>query len=145
MSSISAARTRLSSQGLIITAWTSTVRVQRVYAPTDTNQSPVSSRRPGGIFAHDEVRGRPHTRRAPELHRRTRATTHRRGAHPVCLVRLLHNTCVLNDFDRQVKAESRVMFHPIGTVPMCSKELGGVVDPELRVYGTKNLRVGEWD
>ena len=24
---------------------------------------------------------------------------------------------------------------------MMSRELGGVVDPELRVYGTKNLRV----
>lgn len=35
------------------------------------------------------------------------------------------------------------MFHPVGTVPMCSKELGGVVDPELRVYGTTNLRVGK--
>ncbi|KAJ3553230.1 hypothetical protein NM688_g3723 [Phlebia brevispora] len=40
-----------------------------------------------------------------------------------------------------IKEECRVMFHPIGTVPMCSKELGGVVDPEMRVYGTKNLRV----
>lgn len=46
------------------------------------------------------------------------------------------------DFCRQIKADSRVMFHPVGTVPMCSKELGGVVDPELKVYGTNNLRVG---
>ncbi|KAF7800043.1 hypothetical protein EIP86_011286 [Pleurotus ostreatoroseus] len=41
----------------------------------------------------------------------------------------------------QIKVECRVMFHPVGTVPMCSKALGGVVDPELRVYGTKSLRV----
>ena len=31
--------------------------------------------------------------------------------------------------------------HPIGTASMMSRELGGVVDPELRVYGTKNVRV----
>lgn len=58
---------------------------------------------------------------------------------------IFYDAYIPNGFDRQVKAESRVMFHPIGTVPMCSKELGGVVDPELRVYGTKNLRVGESD
>ncbi|TGJ81798.1 hypothetical protein E0Z10_g6978 [Xylaria hypoxylon] len=31
--------------------------------------------------------------------------------------------------------------HPIGTASMMSRELGGVVDPKLRVYGTKNVRV----
>ncbi|KAI1426704.1 GMC oxidoreductase [Xylaria sp. FL1777] len=31
--------------------------------------------------------------------------------------------------------------HPIGTASMMSRELGGVVDPELKVYGTKNVRV----
>ncbi|KAF4314362.1 Glucose-methanol-choline oxidoreductase [Botryosphaeria dothidea] len=31
--------------------------------------------------------------------------------------------------------------HPIGTAAMMSKELGGVVDGELKVYGTKNVRV----
>lgn len=31
--------------------------------------------------------------------------------------------------------------HPIGTASMMSRELGGVVDPELRVYGTANVRV----
>ncbi|RFU80823.1 glucose oxidase [Trichoderma arundinaceum] len=31
--------------------------------------------------------------------------------------------------------------HPIGTASMMARELGGVVDSELRVYGTKNVRV----
>ncbi|KAI1144215.1 putative GMC oxidoreductase [Hypoxylon sp. FL0543] len=31
--------------------------------------------------------------------------------------------------------------HPIGTASMMSRELGGVVDPELKVYGTSNVRV----
>ncbi|KAI0603127.1 glucose oxidase [Biscogniauxia sp. FL1348] len=31
--------------------------------------------------------------------------------------------------------------HPIGTASMMSRELGGVVDPKLKVYGTTNVRV----
>ncbi|KAI0455677.1 GMC oxidoreductase [Xylaria acuta] len=31
--------------------------------------------------------------------------------------------------------------HPIGTASMMSRELGGVVDSKLKVYGTKNVRV----
>ncbi|KAK4082322.1 CAZyme family AA3 [Trichoderma aggressivum f. europaeum] len=31
--------------------------------------------------------------------------------------------------------------HPIGTAAMLPRRLGGVVDPKLRVYGTKNVRV----
>ncbi|PNP56189.1 hypothetical protein THARTR1_03714 [Trichoderma harzianum] len=31
--------------------------------------------------------------------------------------------------------------HPIGTAAMLPRELDGVVDPQLRVYGTKNVRV----
>ena len=31
--------------------------------------------------------------------------------------------------------------HPVGTLPMMKRKYGGVVNPELRVYGTKNLRV----
>ncbi|EKM58756.1 uncharacterized protein PHACADRAFT_135864 [Phanerochaete carnosa HHB-10118-sp] len=32
-------------------------------------------------------------------------------------------------------------WHTCGTCSMMPKDLGGVVDPELRVYGTKNMRV----
>ncbi|KAJ3555457.1 hypothetical protein NM688_g2571 [Phlebia brevispora] len=46
---------------------------------------------------------------------------------------------------QMIKEQCSVMFHPVGTVPMCRKDLGGVVDAEMRVYGTKNLRVGELD
>jgi choline dehydrogenase-like flavoprotein len=35
----------------------------------------------------------------------------------------------------------RSNFHPVGTTAMMSKELGGVVDAELKVYGTTNVRV----
>ncbi|KAI1777773.1 putative GMC oxidoreductase [Hypoxylon cercidicola] len=31
--------------------------------------------------------------------------------------------------------------HPIGSASMMSRELGGVVDPQLKVYGTSNVRV----
>ncbi|KAI0316269.1 alcohol oxidase [Amylostereum chailletii] len=33
------------------------------------------------------------------------------------------------------------IYHPVGTASMLPKEDGGVVDHELRVYGTKNLRI----
>ena len=32
-------------------------------------------------------------------------------------------------------------YHPIGTAAMMSRELGGVVGPDLVVYGTSNVRV----
>jgi choline dehydrogenase-like flavoprotein len=31
--------------------------------------------------------------------------------------------------------------HPVGTAAMAPRALGGVVSPELRVYGTANVRV----
>ena len=31
--------------------------------------------------------------------------------------------------------------HPVGTCAMMAREMGGVVDHDLRVYGTKNVRV----
>jgi choline dehydrogenase-like flavoprotein len=35
----------------------------------------------------------------------------------------------------------RSNFHPVGTASMLPRSRGGVVSPELRVYGTKNVRV----
>ena len=32
-------------------------------------------------------------------------------------------------------------YHPIGTASMMARDLGGVVDSELKVYGTSNVRV----
>ncbi|GJJ12733.1 hypothetical protein Clacol_006977 [Clathrus columnatus] len=42
---------------------------------------------------------------------------------------------------RHIRTTSQVIFHPISTTPMASRELGGVVDSNLIVYGTRNLRV----
>lgn len=35
----------------------------------------------------------------------------------------------------------RSNFHPVGTASMLPRNRGGVVSPELKVYGTKNVRV----
>lgn len=35
----------------------------------------------------------------------------------------------------------RTEFHGSGSTSMMPREMGGVVDPDLRVYGTKNLRI----
>ena len=40
-----------------------------------------------------------------------------------------------------VKSAFSANSHPLGTAAMMSKELGGVVDGRLRVYGTGNVRV----
>lgn len=32
-------------------------------------------------------------------------------------------------------------LHPLGTAAMMARELGGVVNSRLRVYGTSNVRV----
>ena len=51
---------------------------------------------------------------------------------------------VPNDLDEAVEfARNNTVteYHPIGTCAMLPKEKGGVVDQELRVYGTSNVRV----
>ncbi|KAG9763209.1 alcohol oxidase, partial [Aureobasidium melanogenum] len=40
-----------------------------------------------------------------------------------------------------IKANVQTDFHPSGTCAMLPLELGGVVDPQLLVYGTQNLRI----
>ncbi|KAF4626307.1 hypothetical protein G7Y89_g11852 [Cudoniella acicularis] len=40
-----------------------------------------------------------------------------------------------------VKNGFRSNFHPVGTTAMMAREMGGVVDSRLKVYGTKNVRV----
>lgn len=40
-----------------------------------------------------------------------------------------------------VKATLQPVWHPVGSAAMLPKECGGVVDPRLTVYGTRNLRV----
>ncbi|KAJ3514447.1 hypothetical protein NLJ89_g2375 [Agrocybe chaxingu] len=45
------------------------------------------------------------------------------------------------DWTDFVRSTVDSISHPIGTVPMASQKLGGVVSPRLQVYGTRNLRV----
>ncbi|THV50780.1 hypothetical protein BGAL_0136g00090 [Botrytis galanthina] len=40
-----------------------------------------------------------------------------------------------------IKSGLRTEFHGSGSTSMMPREMGGVVDPDLRVYGTKNLRI----
>ncbi|KAF8600079.1 hypothetical protein BDV93DRAFT_559719 [Ceratobasidium sp. AG-I] len=45
------------------------------------------------------------------------------------------------DWSKWIKSEFSSVAHPVGSCAMMSRELGGVVDGRLRVYGTKNVRV----
>jgi choline dehydrogenase len=40
-----------------------------------------------------------------------------------------------------IRARGQTEYHPSGSAAMMPLEMGGVVDPELLVYGTRNLRV----
>ncbi|CAE6537230.1 unnamed protein product [Rhizoctonia solani] len=42
-----------------------------------------------------------------------------------------------------IKANVGTLHHPIGTASLAPKELGGVVDTNLKVYGTSNVRVAD--
>ncbi|CAE6538799.1 unnamed protein product [Rhizoctonia solani] len=42
-----------------------------------------------------------------------------------------------------IKANVASVHHPIGTATMAPREVGGVVDVHLKVYGTSNLRVAD--
>ncbi|KAJ5962301.1 hypothetical protein N7501_007242 [Penicillium viridicatum] len=58
--------------------------------------------------------------------------------------RMPENTTDLSDLDHVkdiVKDRLYTCFHPAGSCAMLPREIGGVVDSELKVYGTKNLRV----
>ncbi|KAJ8124606.1 hypothetical protein O1611_g9034 [Lasiodiplodia mahajangana] len=48
-----------------------------------------------------------------------------------------NRTALMETIKRMVSTE----FHPSGTAAMMPRGAGGVVDTELRVYGTRNLRV----
>ncbi len=40
-----------------------------------------------------------------------------------------------------IKNNCNTVYHPLGSAAMLPQEDGGVVSPELKVYGTANLRV----
>lgn len=47
----------------------------------------------------------------------------------------------LDEAKKLVETATVTEYHPIGTCAMLPREKGGVVDTELRVYGTGNVRV----
>ena len=47
----------------------------------------------------------------------------------------------LEDAKRILPINAATNYHPCGTCSMMREDLGGVVDEQLRVYGTKNVRV----
>lgn len=48
-----------------------------------------------------------------------------------------------DDWQRFIPNAVNPNNHPLGTAAMMSRELGGVVDPKLKVYGTTNVRVAD--
>ncbi|PVF98832.1 alcohol oxidase [Serendipita vermifera] len=51
------------------------------------------------------------------------------------------NFTTAEHFEGYLKASLQSIKHPVGTCAMAPKDLGGVVDSSLRVWGTANLRV----
>lgn len=58
-------------------------------------------------------------------------------------VELQPGSTVQTDDDFRTFVESNYMpvFHPIGTAAMLPRSMGGVVDPNLKVYGVQGVRV----
>ncbi|KAJ5623331.1 hypothetical protein N7490_011936 [Penicillium lividum] len=54
---------------------------------------------------------------------------------------LLPNNASETQWTDWIKETYRSNFHPVGTASMLPRAKGGVVDPQLKVYGTKNVRV----
>jgi choline dehydrogenase-like flavoprotein len=48
-----------------------------------------------------------------------------------------------DDIAAFVRQDLQSLKHPVGTAAIAPRVLGGVVDPKLLVYGTKNLRVAD--
>lgn len=46
-----------------------------------------------------------------------------------------------SEWETYIRNNVFTFYHPLGTCAMLPKKDGGVVDPQLRVYGVKNLRV----
>ncbi|KAI0052741.1 GMC oxidoreductase [Auriscalpium vulgare] len=51
------------------------------------------------------------------------------------------STSTREDWEKYVRSVVRTTNHPLGTTAMAPRELGGVVDPALKVYGLENVRV----
>lgn len=46
----------------------------------------------------------------------------------------------IEQWEDYLRQHSGTTYHPVGTCSMMPEEMGGVVDPQLRVYGTENVR-----
>lgn len=62
---------------------------------------------------------------------------------PISPVELSPGAAVQSDADLEafIRANLNTLYHPSGTACMVKREFGGVIDPELKVYGVQNLRV----
>jgi choline dehydrogenase-like flavoprotein len=49
----------------------------------------------------------------------------------------------VEDYEEYLRTYAGTTYHPVGTCSMMSKEKGGVVDSNLKVYGTSNIRVAD--
>lgn len=47
----------------------------------------------------------------------------------------------MHELDQHIRTRAQTEYHVSGTAALMPRELGGVVDPALMVYGTSNLRV----